>query len=71
MINGIKNMMSMFQGGGNPQAMLQNMMAKNPQLQNVMNTVNNSDMSPKDFFMKTAKEKGLNPDDIMKQLNIG
>lgn len=70
MINNIKSMMSIFNSGNNPQALLQNMVSQNPQFRNVMDMINGSNMSPKDFFMKTAKEKGLDPDEILKQLNI-
>lgn len=69
-INNIKNMMSMFQGKSNPQALIQGVAAQNPQMQGVLNMINSSGMSPKDLFMQKAKEKGINPDDIINQLNI-
>lgn len=40
----------------------------NPQLKAVMDMVRNSGMSAKDLFYKMAKEKGVNPEDILKQL---
>lgn len=68
MMSGIKNMISMFQG--NPQAMIQNLAAQNPQMQNVFKMVNGSGKSPKDIFMSMAKEKGINPNDILGQLGL-
>lgn len=40
----------------------------NPQIKAIIDMVNNSGMSAKDLFYKMAKEKGVNPDDILKQL---
>lgn len=68
MMSGIKNMISMFQG--NPQTMIQNLAAQNPQMQNVLKMVNGSGKSPKDIFMSMAKEKGINPNDILGQLGL-
>ncbi len=68
MMSNIKNLMGMFQGKGDPKTLIQNVAAQNPQMQGVLKMINESGMSPKDLFMKKAKEAGINPDDIISQL---
>mgnify|MGYP007069837569 CR=1 FL=1 len=67
-LNNIKNLMKTLQGASNPSQMIMNMASSNPQLKDVLTLVQNSNMSPKDLFYKLAKEKGVNPDDILSQL---
>ena len=43
-------------------------MMNSPQMKDVMNLVRNSNMSPKDLFYKMAKEKGVDPEEILRQL---
>ena len=64
----VKQMMNLFQNAGNPQQMLQSVAQSNPQFQQVMNLVQSSNMSPKDLFYKMAKQKGVDPDQIIKML---
>ncbi len=64
----IKSMMQMLKSAGNPQMMLQQMMSQNPQLQNVMQYVNANGGNAKEAFYKLAKEKGVNPNDILQML---
>ena len=67
-INQIKQMINMFKGVNNPQALLQSMIAKNPQLQSVMNYINQNGGNPKDAFYKMAQEKGIDPEEILQML---
>ena len=64
----IKNMMKLMKGNANPMQLLQSMSRNNPQLQQVMTMVNQSGKSPKDLFYELARQKGVNPDDIINQL---
>ena len=64
----IKNMLNMIRGKSNPTQMLQMMSQNNPQLKQVMNMVQQSGKSPKDLFYEMAKQKGVNPDDILNRL---
>lgn len=48
--------------------MLNQMMMNNPQYQQVMEYVNQNGGNPKDAFYKLAKEKGVDPEEILKQL---
>lgn len=61
-------MMNLFKGANNPQQLLMNLAKQNPQIQNVMNLVQNSGKSPKDLFYQMAQQKGVNPDDILNAL---
>ena len=67
-IGNIKQMMNMLKGVKNPNQLITSMMQQNPQMKQVMNLVNNSNMSPKDLFYKMAKEQGVDPEEILKQL---
>lgn len=64
----IKDMMNMLNSSGNPQMMLQNMMSQNPRLKEAMDYVNANGGNPKEAFYKLAKERGINPDDIISML---
>ena len=52
----------------NPQQLLQNMLNNNPKLNNVMQLMKGSKMTPKQFFYYFAKQKGINPDEFIKSL---
>lgn len=65
-IQQIKNLMRMAQGG--PQGMVQNMLQNNPQYKQVMDFVRQNDGDPKKAFYMMAKQKGMDPDAIIKEL---
>lgn len=67
-MNQIKQMANMFRGAKNPQQLITNMMKNNPQVKQVLDMVNASGQSPKDLFYAKAKEQGVNPDDVLSQL---
>ena len=48
--------------------MLQSMVSSNPQMKQVMDMVNQSGGNPKEAFYSLAKQKGVNPDDILNML---
>lgn len=52
----------------NPQLFLQNMINQNPQMRSVMELVNNSGKSPKELFYAMAKQKGIDPEIILREL---
>lgn len=64
----IKNMMSMLRSAGNPQMMLQQMTAQNPQFKQAVDYVNANGGDAKTACYKLAKEKGINPDEILQML---
>ena len=64
----IRNMMNMVQSSSNPQAMLNNLVSQNPQMQNVMNLVNQYGGDPRSAFFNLAKAKGIDPNQIINML---
>ena len=64
----IKQMMNMVRSAGNPQAMLQNLIQNNPQMQQVMTLINQAGGDPKTAFYQMAQAKGVNPEDILSLL---
>ena len=64
----IKQMLNLVRGAQNPQAMLQQMIQRNPQLQTVMNYINQNGGDARTAFYKMAEEKGVDPDSILSQL---
>lgn len=68
-MNNVKNVYKMIKNAGNPQMMLNQMMGKNPQLKQAVNFVNQNGGNPQQAFYQLAKQKGINPEDILKELN--
>ena len=64
----VKNMMNMFRNTNNPQALLENMIKQNPQMRNVMNIIQQNGGDPKTAFYNTAKQKGIDPQQILNML---
>lgn len=62
----IKNMMQIFNSAQNPQAAINMLAQQNPQMAQVMNLVGGR--NPQEVFYELCKQKGVNPDDILKQL---
>ena len=62
----IKNMMQAMRG--NPQMMLNQMAAQNPQVKQVLDYVQQNGGDAKAAFYKMAQEKGVNPDDVLSML---
>lgn len=64
-MSGIQNMINAIKAAKNPQAMIQNMAANNPQVQQLLQQ---SGGDPKAAFYNLARQKGVNPDDVLKML---
>ena len=62
------NMINLFKNSSNPQQLLYQMARQNPQLNNVLNLIQTSRKSPKDLFYQIAEQRGINPKDILQQL---
>lgn len=65
-LNNVKNLVNMVKNSRNPQAMLQQLINQNPQVQNVMKYVNDNGGDPKAAFYKLAQEKGVDPNEVLK-----
>ena len=61
----VQQMVNMFKGIKNPQAMAQQMLKQNPQLQTILNM---SGGNPEQAFKTLAKQMNVNPDDIINML---
>ena len=55
----------MLNNSNNPNAMLQYLMASNPGLKDAMNLMRQNGGSPKEAFYALAKQKGIDPDEII------
>ena len=64
----VKNMLNMVRSAGNPQMMLNQMIGQNPQMKQVMEYINANGGDPKTAFYKLAQEKGVDPNEILRQL---
>lgn len=60
--------MQLLKNSGNPQMLFNQMLMQNPQMKQVMDYVNQNGGNAKDAFYKLAKEKGVNPEDILNML---
>lgn len=61
----IQQIVNMAKSGTNPIQMIQMLAGQNPQVQNIMNILNNGKISPKQLFMNMANQKGINPNDVI------
>ncbi len=63
-----KNNLKALLNSNNPQSFIQNILKNNPQAQNLINLMNNSGLSPKDFFYQYARQNGVDPDQFINNL---
>ena len=66
-LNNVKQAFSILKSMGNPQILLNNAMAKNPELKQIMDECGGDYQKA---FYKAAEMKGVNPDDILKEIMI-
>ena len=57
-----------FLNSSNPKELLNSLISQNPQLQNLMQAMNSSRMTPKQFFYSYAKQKGIDPGQFLSSL---
>lgn len=67
-IQNLKQMMSMVQNAGNPQAMLNNIVAQNSQMKQVMTYVQQHGGDPKKAFYDMAEQQGIDPEQVLAML---
>ena len=58
-----------LQSAGNPQQVIQQMIAQNPNAQILMNQMRQSGMSMRDFTLQYARQNNINLQPILQQLN--
>lgn len=64
----LKGMLNSIQANANPMGAMRNLVNQNPAMRQVMNIVERYGNNPKDAFYALAKEKGVNPDDVLNAL---
>lgn len=67
-IQQIKNLMNRVKMAQNPQLFLNQMLSGNPQLQQAINLIRQSGGDPKTAFMNMAQQMGVNPQDVLNEL---
>ena len=67
-IKTVRGMMDMVRMASNPQAALGQIAAQNPQMQQVMQVIQQNGGDPRAAFYKVAKERGIDPDSVLSQL---
>ena len=63
-VNSFKTLLN----SSNPQELIQNLISQNPKIKNVMQLMQNSGQSPKEFFYNFAQQQGINPDEFINSL---
>ena len=62
-------MINLLRSSKNPNALMQTLAQQNPAMRNVMSLVNKHNGDAKAAFYALAKEKGVNPDEVISYLN--
>lgn len=68
LMQNITNIIQFAKGQPNPQALIQQMIMRNPQAAQMLNQMQSSGQSPKDMVVGMLKQRGIDPEQIMKQL---
>ena len=63
--NNLNLISNLIKSGGNPNSLLQTLLQSNPKLQNIINMMSNSGMTPKQFFYNYAQQNGIDPDQFL------
>ena len=66
--NTLIGMLNMVRSSDNPNQAMQQMLASNPQYQNVMNYINQNGGDARTAFYNMAAQKGVDPNSILNQL---
>ena len=61
-------MINMMKSTNNPQQLLMTMAQNNPKTKQILDFINKSNQSPKDLFYSMAKQKGVDPNQIINML---
>lgn len=67
-IQQIRSMMGMVKNAGNPQAMLSQMMQSNPQMNQVMQIVNQHGGDAQKAFYSLCEQRGIDPNEILNMI---
>lgn len=71
MNNPLVSLMGLVKNGGNPQALLNQLAQRNPQVQQAMRMMQGkSSAELRQMAMNMAKEQGVNINDVLRQLGV-
>lgn len=62
------SMIQAYRNAKNPQQLLNNIIQRNPQVQAVVNLINQSGGDARSIFYSMARQKGVNPDEFLKSI---
>lgn len=65
--NSIRQTYQMLKNRGNPMALMQNMAQSNPQLKPILQAIN-SGTSPQQIFNNLCQQKGIDPNEVIKNI---
>ena len=65
----IKNLMNTVRFAKNPQAMLSQLMQRNPQFQQISQLIQKANGDPQKAFYALAEEQGVDPNQILTMIN--
>lgn len=66
--NYMNNLMQLLNMGVNPQQIVQNAIARNPQLQQTFSQIRGSNMSTKDLVLQIAQQRGIDINPMIQML---
>ena len=67
-IQKVQNLMAQMRNVQNPQMAFQNLLRQNPNLNNIFNTVQMSNLSPQQFAQMLAQQKGIDLNSLIQEL---
>jgi len=59
------NLIQLIKNSANPAQLFQTMVKTNPQVQSIMNMIQQTNQTPKDLFYQTAQQRGIDPNQIL------
>ena len=65
--NNFKSISSLLKSS-NPQELIQSMVQNNPQMQNLLQNFQQSNLTPKQFFYQYAQNMGIDPDEFLNSI---
>lgn len=67
-MNSLKQMLNMVRTSRDPNMVMQQLINSSPQMRQVMDVVRQNGGDPKTAFYNVAKQRGVNPEDILNML---
>ena len=67
----LDGLMQFLNGGGDPQKLVEQILQQNPQARQLMQQIKNTanGRSPKEMALQLAKQKGIDPDQLIQMVN--